>query len=222
VGKLLYYGIKVGIDCANAIRDLSKHVMNPGEHQWRAMKRIIGYLKHKKKHELTFKKPKKISPILFCDSNYGANSEDRRSISGYIATVGGMITSWSSQTQQIVCLSSTEAEYVAMTSCTQEAIFQQQLLQELNLNTDPMVIYEDNQGAIFLSENEQVSKITKHIDIRYHFIRDLVRDNKLKIKYIESEKNVSDILTKNVHRNVFEGHQWNIVNGNTLCIEGEC
>ena len=85
-----------------------------------------------------------------------------------------------------------------------------------------MVIYEDNQGEIFLSENEQVSKSTKHINIRFHFVRDLVRDNRLKIKYIKSEENVSDILTKNVHRKVFERHQWNIVNGNTLCIEGEC
>ena len=109
-----------------------------------------------------------------------------------------------------------------MTSCTQEAIFQQQLLQELNVSKSPMVIFEDNQGEIFLSENEQVSKRTKHIDIRYHFVRDLVRENKLKIKYIKSEKNISDVLTKNVHRNVFEGHQRNIVNGNTLCIEGEC
>ena len=123
-----------------------------------------------------------IRSINLCDSNYATNSDDRKSVSGYIGTIGGMITSWQSKTQSIVTLSSTEAEYVALTLCCQESMFQLNLLRELKVNEGKAIVYEDNVGAIFLSENEQVSGRTKHIDVRYHFIRDHIANGNLKVK----------------------------------------
>ena len=105
------------------------------------------------------------------DSYYASNLEDRFSLSGYVNTIGGMITNWMSKTQKVVTLSITEAEYVALTLCCQETMFQNNLLEELGVVKKPGWIYEDNTGAIFLVENSQVSIRTKHIDIRCHFIR---------------------------------------------------
>jgi len=81
VGKLLYYVIKIGVDCANAVRELSQHVINPGTEHWREMKRVVGYIKYKEQHKLIFKKPLSLNPINMSDSNYATNIEDRKSVS---------------------------------------------------------------------------------------------------------------------------------------------
>ena len=171
---------------------------------------------------MTLVKPYSLKSFNLSDSNYSTNAEDRRSVSGYIATIGGMISGWKSKTQSVVTLSSTEEEYVALTLCVQESKFQYNLLNELSINEGKEVVYEDNMGTIFLSENEQVSARTKHIDIRYHFIRDIIHKKELKVKHVKGENNVSDILTKNVNQVAFNKHSSNIKHGNVLFFEGEC
>ena len=77
-------------------------------------------------------------------------------------------------------------------------------LQELGIGVMPGIIFEDNEGAIFLAKNQQVGMRTKHIDVKYHFIRDLVADNFLDIRYVRSEDNYADIMTKNVSNEIYE------------------
>lgn len=119
-----------------------------------------------------------------------------------ISTIGGMIVNWSSRTQKIVTLSSTESEYVALGECGQELKFICMFLQEIGVGKIPGVIFEDNEGAIFLAKNQQVGMRTKHIDVKYHFVRDLLKENFLELIYVRSEDNYADLMTKNVSKEI--------------------
>ena len=140
------------------------------------------------------------------DSNYAANRDDRRSISGWITTLGGCITGWASKTQNVVTLSSTEAEYIALTTCAQEVVFLQSMLKELFGRAKQAVIFEDNEGAIFLAKNQKVGQRTKHIDVRHHFIRDKLSEGSITLGYIPTDENPSYINTKNTPQAIHVKH----------------
>ena len=204
VGKRLYYTVKVGLDCANAVRDLAHHMSNPGEEQWKAMNRIVGYLEGKKLHGLIMLRPECLTVINYCDASYVTDKDLCRSVSGMVCMLGGLVVNWSSRTQKTCTLSSTESEYVALGECGQDLKFVCMFLHELGVGEMPGIIYEDNEGAIFLAKNQQVGMRTKHIDIKYHFIRELIGRNFLDIRYVRSEDNYADITTKNVGNEIFD------------------
>ena len=151
--------------------------------------------------------------ISFVDSNYAINIEDRRSITGMINTLGGMITNWTSKAQPTVSLSSTEAEYMALASCAQETMFTNSLLTELGSCKRPGIIKEDNTGAIFLVKNKQVSARTKHIDVRHHYVRELREKGEVEVEFVRGRENVSDGMTKNLPTPLFKEHTSSILNG---------
>ena len=123
--------------------------------------------------------------IAFVDSNFATDVNDRRSTTGYIITLGGSIISWKSKKQGSTTLSSTEAEYVALSQCACELKFLVMLLKEIRKRIKlPIILREDNTGAIFLTNNDVMSQRTKHIDTRYHFVRELVAKGELIVKYI--------------------------------------
>ena len=160
VGKLLFYVVKIAPDCANAVRDLARHMANPGPLHWKAMERVVGYLRTKQLHGMVMRKPHNLIPINYCDASYAL-----KSVSAMIGTLGGLVTSWCSRTIKTTTLSSTESEYVALCECGQELKFVGMLLEEIGISKAPGVIYEDNEGAIFLAKNQQVGMRTKHIKI---------------------------------------------------------
>jgi hypothetical protein len=115
--------------------------------------------------------------------------------------VSGGTVSWASKLQPTVALSSTESEYIAVSAAVQEAIFLRRLLDDLGFpQRSPTVIYEDNQGCLYLSENSGVQQRTKHIDIRYHFIREHVESEEIKLEYIRTDEQLADLLTKPLSR----------------------
>ena len=119
--------------------------------------------------------------------------------------LGGATISWMSKKQSVVALSSTEAEYIALSIAGQEATWLRRLLGSLNQNqTKETVLYGDNMGAIHLSKNPKDHARTKHIDIRFHFIRDMLESGDIILNYIESRENVADTFTKPLPRNMFE------------------
>jgi hypothetical protein len=181
------------------------------------LERCVGYITHQKQRVLTFRTPRELRSILLCDSDYAKNEDDRKSISGRVNTVGGMITNWTSKKQSTVALSSTEAEYQSLSECAQEAVFTQNLIEEITGQFATAIIYEDNLGAIYLTKNQQVSARTKHIDIRHHFLRDLLNDKKIDIRFQRSEDNSSDIFTKNTPRDLHEKHAMKIKHGTLDC-----
>jgi hypothetical protein len=217
VGKIMYYTTKIAPELSNAARELASHLSNPSEEHWKALERCVGYLVNQTDPGLTFRKPRELRSISLCDSDYAKDSNDRKSISGRINTIGGMITNWTSKKQSTVALSSTEAEYQALSECAQEAMFTQNLLEEITGQVLTAIIYEDNLGAIYLTKNQQVSSRTKHIDIRHHYMRDLLDEKRLDIRFQRSENNSSDIMTKNTTKEIHDRHTTKLRNGTLDC-----
>ena len=139
------------------------------------------------------------SLVGYADADWGGNSMDRKSYSGFIFFIGNCPVSWESRKQSCVALSSTEAEYVALSEASKEAVFLRNLLMEIGYsNGDAVVLHVDNQGAEKLATNPVYHKRTKHIDIRYHHVRDIVKNNEIVLKYCPTENMIADILTKNL------------------------
>ena len=145
-------------------------------------------------------------------AGYGDCKDTRHSSTGDIHTLGGSILSWRAQKTKFVCLSSAEAEYVALNEMCKEQKFLTMLMNEI-FNCDlPCVLFEDNQAAVYLARNKHVSARTKHIDIREHYVREHLKSLAI-IKPIKSEDNLADILRKNVSVNIFKKLGSAILNG---------
>lgn len=114
----------------------------------------------------------------------------------------GPIT-WSSQRQNAVSLSTVEAEYIALAHGTKEAVWLKRLLNELKMNCDVVPMYIDNQSAIKLAKNSDFHKRSKHIDVRFHYVRDVLNRNEIKIFYVPSENQLVDIFTKPLSKHQF-------------------
>jgi hypothetical protein len=217
VGKAMYLVTKLFVEGANPVRELSKFFTNPGIEHWKALEKFVGYLKKNEKDiRLTYRRPKELRMVSSVDSNYATDKETRRSVSGNLHTMGGMITSWLCNTQSNVTLSVTEAEYQSMSKGLQEVRFSQMLIEEIGNVFYQAVIFEDNTGAIFLVKNQQVGARTKHIDVRHHFIREHHEKKNFAVKYVKSEKNESDILTKNTIEKILTAHALNIRDGTVM------
>ena len=202
LGKLMWFTRKLMPECGNAIRELAMYMDNPGDEHWKAMGRMISYIGKEKVVELHLMKPRDLKIYSYVDSNFATNKETRKSVSGYIVTIGGCLVNWTSKTQPSVTLSSTEAEYVAASMCACEIKFMQMLMEELMpyAQLRPATLFEDNTGAMFLMENQAVGFRTKHIDIRWHHIREMMKgdDPRLSVQFVPSEENFADLETKNV------------------------
>ena len=180
---------------------------------WKAVKHLLRYLKGSSDWCLTYRKSESSEFGLygFSDSDWANDVDDRRSTSAYcfkLSPNSGVVC-WSSRKQPTVALSSCEAEYIAMSSAAQELVFLRGLVCDLGvlphskLSDSPHLLYGDNQGAIALATNPIAHKRTKHIDIRHHYLRDLVEQKTLKLQYIPTGENLADILTKNLPKETF-------------------
>ena len=190
-------------ECANPVRELAMFMDNPGDDHWKAMSRMIGYISEKEPI-VKLRKPWNLKVVAFVDSNFATNKETRRSVAGYVVTVGGCLINHLSKLIPAMTLSSTESEYYAASMCATEIKFIQMLFEELLPTevTRPATLFEDNTGAIYLIENKAVGNRTKHIDIRMHHIREMVEGTedkapRMEVRFIPSEANIADLETKN-------------------------
>lgn len=196
VGNLMYLAA-TRPDIMHAVSVISRYMECPTEIHLLAAKRILRYLQGTKEFGLFFKKGEKSDLFGFTDSDYAGDSDDRKSTSGYVFMLGTGVVSWSSKKQPIVTLSTTEAEFVATTACACQAIWLKKILEELQFKEDgPTLIYCDNISAIKLSNNPVLHGRSKHIDVKYHFLRDLMNDGVINRVYCRSEDQIADILTK--------------------------
>lgn len=137
--------------------------------------------------------------IAFSDADWGADADIRRSCTGYVVKMTGGAISWCSQRQSIVALSTTESEYIALSTTVREILWLKQLAKECNDQQKSTIkIMCDNQSAIDLGESEAFRPRTKHIDIRFHHIREKIERGVIELEYIPTEKMVADSLTKAV------------------------
>ena len=202
VGSLQYLATMTRPDISFAVSNVGKFSSQPTKEHWIAVKRIIRYLKGTQDYGLLYKRDSTDVFVGYSDSDFGGDSDDRRSTSGYIFQIGGAGISWRSKKQTSVALSTAEAEYVALSHATQEAVWLRQLTSDLGCNTtQPTVIYEDNQAAICMAKNP-TSK-SKHIEIKYHYVREKVQDGIVEINYCKTEEMIADIMTKGLGKEKF-------------------
>lgn len=133
----------------------------------------------------------------YADADWGGCTDSRRSTTGYVFDTFGGISSWKCRRHATVALSTAEAEYMASGDATKQAMWLRQLLTDLGFSlSDPLLILNDNQGAVHLSKNAEDHNRTKHIDLRHHFLREQVQANTVSLKHIPTEDNLADLLTK--------------------------
>ena len=169
LGALQYLSIATRPDITYAVSILSRFMHNPGIPHWNGLKRVYAYLKYTRDLWLSFGTVK-AEIEGFSDAD-GMSQQDRHAISGYVFMLNGGAVSWSSKRQDTISLSTTEAEYIALTHAAKEAIWFRNLLSELfGPIVEPILINSDNQSAIALAKDDRFHARTKHIDIRYHFI----------------------------------------------------
>lgn len=198
VGMLLYVSTNTRPDIASSVCILSQKVSKPSQADLVEVKRVIRYLATTKdfKLKLSSQNPDKIIEF-YSDANWAEDRHDRKSNSGYIGFVYGGTITWGSRKQVCVSLSSTEAEYIALTDTTQEILWFKNLCHDFNINIKyPILVQADNQSAIKMVSNHKFSNSTKHVETRYHFIKDIKEKNVINIVYCPAELNIADMLTK--------------------------
>ena len=196
IGKLMYLAQATRPDLAFVVSKLGQFAANPGKAHWAAGKRVLRYLRGTVQKELVIRKGRD-EIVGLSDSDWAGSTDDRRSTTGFLIQLGETPIIWKSSKQNSVALSTMEAEFVALASCCIEMSWLTYILSELNYATvgDP-VIKCDNQSAISFVKGNSVSSHTRHVDIKLHFVHDLVKFQKLKIEYVPTHENVADLLTK--------------------------
>lgn len=205
IGSLLYVSQGTRPDINFAVNYLSRFNNNYNQSHWNAVKRIMRYLKATIDTKLTFTKKNNNTLFGYSDADWAGDISDRKSTTGYVFCLSNGPISWSSKKQPTIALSTTEAEYMAMSSAVQEALWLTGLLSELYIVNYPITIFGDNKGAIDLSRNAKYQARTKHIDVRHHFVRDYVQKNVIKIDQVSTKEMVADMLTKSLP---YDGHSF--------------
>ena len=198
IGCLLYVVI-TRPDVATIISQLSRYLQAPQEAHYRAALRVLRFLLSTKTKSLYYFDHClviELELLAYSDSTWNSNPDNSRSRSGYAIFFNGCFIAWKSTLQKLVTLSSCEAEYVALNLAAREVIWLRRLLCELGFEQKPTTILVDNQSAIALTKHKMVKPRTKHIALRYHWIKEQVADGTIIVKYVPTGDNVADFLTK--------------------------
>ena len=209
VGSLMWLVVWSKTEIYNATHVVARHVDDPSERHWQAVLQIIKYALGTKDQSLMFERGPNLDLSVYTDANYAEKADDRRSVSGVVVTVGSSTVRCSSNTQKIVTLSTTEAEYVALGDGVKEGLFVKAVSSFIvpSLSEKSIKVLVDNEGAINLAANPLSSARTKHIDVRFHFIRELVRTGTIAVEHIPTKEQRADILTKALVGAIFREHR---------------
>jgi hypothetical protein len=220
VGSLLYAALVSRPDIAFAVQAVARHLQASGPEHEIAVKRVLRYLQgtrdvgvkygpagaraheaHLQQLGIDIAAGDKVVLVGYSDSDWGSDVDKRRSTTAYSFMIGGGSVSWASKLQPTVALSSAEAEYMAACAATQEAVYLRRLMEGLGYKQEAAtVILEDNQGCIALSENPVLHQRTKHIDVRYHFVRERVESGEVRLVYVPTEHQLADLMTKPLNK----------------------
>ena len=198
IGALLYLAVNTRPDITASFAILSQHNKQLTSADWTETKRVGRCLKGTKDYELILGQQKKEEELIgYADADWAENREDRRSNSGYVFRYLNATISWGCRKQTCVALSSTEAEYVALAEACQESIWISLLLEDfLDRKKNTTVIFEDNQSCLKLISNKKFSHRTKHIDTKFHLVKELKEGGTLDFKYCPTDQMLADMLTK--------------------------
>jgi hypothetical protein len=211
VGSLLQLVKYSRPDLANSVRELAKCMDGATMGAYKEMTRVLKFAIDTKDFGIKIQPKLEQDGIwnltLYSDSDWAGDKNNRRSVSGFIIFLCGVPIMWKSRLQKTVALSSTEAEYYALSEAAKEIKFIIQVLQSIGQKIKlPVIVRVDNVGAIFMCENTTATARSRHIDARYHFIREFIMDGYIKIIFVKSEDNSADIFTKNVNGDIYRKH----------------
>lgn len=203
IGCLLYISVNTRPDISASISILAQKVSGPSQEDWNELKRVLKYLKGTAQLSLALGKSESDNGLIgYADANWAENRLDRKSNSGYVFKYLDGVISWSCRKQVCVALSSTEAEFVALSEACKEASWIRRVLVDFNQTlTKPTTIYEDNQSCLKLIEEEHMSGRSKHIDVRYFFVKDYIDRGLVNCSYCPTENMLADLLTKPLSAN---------------------
>ena len=191
-------------DIAQAVGAVSRFCADPKQTHLTAAKRILCYLKGTMNLGLVYRSEEN-DMCCYSDADWGGDKDTRHSTSGYVFTMCGGAISWNSKLQKVIALSTAEAEYIALSKACNEVLWMKKLLGEvLDQKIAEVDVMEDNQAAIAMVKNPVYHAQSKHIDIRYHYVRDLYQEKEIVLHYCPSKQNVADVMTKSIPRIQFE------------------
>jgi transposase InsO family protein len=210
VGSLMYAMIYTRPDIAFVLGRLAQFMQDPAEHHASALKRLMRYLRSTIDLRIRFGSSTTPTLQAFSDADYAADKTDRKSITAFIGLIGGGPIFWGSKKQSSVSTATTEAEYIAMCTTAKQGQWIAQVLRDMGYpeyiapNGTTVAMKGDNQGAIALAKNPQLTDRSKHIEVQYHYVRELQERGKIDIQYVPTDKMVADSLTKPVSRIVLD------------------
>jgi len=197
VGCLNYIATITRPDISYVVGILARYGNDPQELHWKAVKRVMKYLKGTINISLCFRKESSDGLVGYCDSDYAGELEERKSTSGYVFLLHDGPIAWSSSLQRVTALSSSEAEYMSMSEALKEILWLRMLMESFGLKQiEPTELKVDNQAAIAMSKNPEFHRRTKHIGVRFHRIRQEQNAGKVNVTYVPSNQQVADLLTK--------------------------
>jgi len=209
-GALMYCMTTCRADIGHAVNMLARRMSNPRLHDMIAARRVLRYLCGTQRLGLLFKYAKdKDHPglVAWVDADWANDRDSRRSTTGFIVAFNGSTISYGSALQSVISLSTCEAEYNAMSECCREVIYLRSLCEFLHHAEDsPTIIFEDNQGAIEWANDPVHHKRTKHIDVKYHYIRHCQQRGDVVVRKVHTDLNRADIFTKSTLTSTFESH----------------
>ncbi|KAK0586597.1 hypothetical protein LWI29_009370 [Acer saccharum] len=203
IGSLLYLTASRP-DICFSVGLCARFQANPKESHLKAVKRIIRYIKGTHSLGLFYSFDTNDILVGYCDADWAGNIDDRKSTSGGCFYVGNNLVSWSSKKQNSVSLSSSEAEYIAAGSACTQLLWMKQILKDYEIEQGKMTLYCDNLSAINISKNPVQHSRTKHIDIRHHFIRDLVEHSIVTLEHLPTKNQLADLFTKPLDKERFK------------------
>ncbi|KAH9113412.1 hypothetical protein AeMF1_012380 [Aphanomyces euteiches] len=199
VGALQYLVSATRPDIANSVRYLSSHNHDHNQTHWRMAKRVLKYLKGTSDKALTFQGTLTGQPVAFCDADFANDLNDSKSVTGFVVMLAGAAVVYASKKQSLVGQSTTEVEFIAAAEAAKSIIWLAELLTELRCTSNgPITLFVDNQSAIQVAQRTSAHGRTKHIRLRYHFLKDLVSEGMIHLEYINTTEQIADTLTKSL------------------------
>mmetsp|Transcript_30942 Transcript_30942/g.64187 ORF Transcript_30942/g.64187 Transcript_30942/m.64187 type:complete len:289 (+) Transcript_30942:5072-5938(+) len=212
VGSLMYLACFTRPDIAYAVNQCAKFMSNPGPSHVHAAKRILAYLAGTRDLKLTYTRSRDpgVGNVIsvYADSDHAGDPDSRRSVTGYLCMMNGGAVSWQSVRQQVVALSSAEAEYYAASVAGTDVTYLRRLLDNLGYTQGtPTVLFEDNMACIYMSQSSAMYHKARHIDTRVYHLRELCRRGAMVLRKVPSEFQAADSLTKSTPRPLFVTHR---------------
>jgi hypothetical protein len=195
LGSIMYAMLGTRPDLAVAVSVLSRYMSNPMEIHCQLLRHLYKYVRANPTLSLIYKPGSSVTLVAYADASY-ANAEECKSLSGYVTVLASGPISWFCGRQPVVAQSSCESEYISAVLCGNEIVWLCQLLLDLGFPQKCIILYEDNQACIALSKNPQDHKRTKHIQVRFHVLRQYVQNKVLSLVYCRTASQLADMFTK--------------------------